>query len=58
MPRRIIMPNTEAERLMDLLDDALKVASRLHGGKLWPMMQESIWHRLRDQLREQLSSLS
>ncbi|MDA8346686.1 MAG: hypothetical protein M0Z66_14635 [Thermaerobacter sp.] len=54
-PRRIIMPREEAQHLMDLLDDCLKVASRLHGGRLWPMMQESIWRRLRDTLQEDLA---
>ena len=55
-PRRIVMPRDDAQHLMDLLDDTLKVASRLHGGRLWPMMQESIWRRLRDNLREQLAA--
>jgi hypothetical protein len=57
-PRRIEMPPAEAQRLLDLLDDCLKVASRLHGGRLWPMMQESVWRRLRDTLLHQLGEAS
>ncbi len=55
-PRRITMPPAEAQRLADLLDDCLKVASRLHGGRLWPMMQQSIWRRLRDLVQEQIAA--
>ena len=55
-PRRILLPQDEAQRLSDLLDDCMKVASRLHGGRLWPMMQESVWRRLRDTLQRMLAA--
>jgi len=55
-PRVIKMPRGEAQTLLDLLDDCYKVASRLHGGKLWPMMQASIWRGLRDELQHDLQA--
>lgn len=49
-PERIELEEEEAQGLHDLLDDCLKVASRLHGGRLRSMMAESAWRRLRDAL--------
>ncbi len=46
----------EAQALLNLLEDCFKVASRLHGGKLWPMMQASIWRSLRDGLQHDLQT--
>lgn len=54
-PDEVDMPSEEAQALADLLDDCMKVASRLHGGQLWPMMQESVWRMLRDQLQQDLA---
>jgi hypothetical protein len=55
-PRGIAVPPDEARALADLLDDCFKVASRLHGGKLWPMMQASVWRGLHDRLQDDLGS--
>ena len=55
-PRELAVPPYEAQALADLLDDCFKVASRLHGGRLWPMMQASVWRSLRDRLQEDLKA--
>ncbi len=55
-PRGVSTSRREAQALLNLLDDCFKVASRLHGGKLWPMMQASIWRSLRDQLQHDLQT--
>ncbi len=55
-PRGVKMSPDEAQTLLDLLDDCFKIASRLHGGKLWPMMQASIWRGLRDGLQHDLEA--
>ena len=55
-PQGLHIRPDEAQALLDLLDDCFKVASRLHGGKLWPMMQASVWRALRDRLEHDLAA--
>ena len=52
----LTMPKDEAQSFLDLLDDCFKIASRLHGGKLWPMMQASVWRGLRDRLQMDIAA--
>ncbi len=54
--RGVEMTKDEARELSNLLEDCFKVASRLHGGKLWPMMQASVWRTLRDQIHHDLQT--
>lgn len=53
-PSRVELGAEEAQNLHDLLDDCLKIASRLHGGKLRAMMEESVWRRVRDNIGQLL----
>lgn len=53
-PEHVDVDAAEAQEIYDLLDDCLKAASRIGGGNLRAMMQESTWSRLRDAIGDSL----
>jgi len=55
-PSGLRLGRDDAQALLNLLDDCFKIASRLHGGRLWPMMQSSVWRTLRDQIQDELGA--
>jgi hypothetical protein len=49
-PREVEVSEDDARALYHLLEDALKEMSRVHGGRLYALLSDSVWARLRDAL--------